>query len=355
MGLSGALPPAVLPVLGAEVGLGPATASLVVSTVFAGLCAGVVTAAAVAARLAPGAVLLAGGALQAAGLLLLATGAGAGTALGGAAVLGLGFGATELSATAVVRGLEAVTGRELARRTGLTALTAALAPVALGLLVVVGHWRPLLGAAAAVQVLSAASLLRAGRLPAPSRSGTWRRALRLRAHHLAAAAYVGAETVVVAWVARLLGSALGLAVGGTVAATAAFWIAIALGRRIAARLLSAGTAAGRLLVVVLGGAVVALAVAAATGGVARAVALVLGLVCAGPVYPLILSTAPRSADPQVLAPLIAAGALGGTVISAGGTVAYSAAGLAGVLLLAAAALAVALLACAASSSARRPG
>jgi len=46
----------------------------------------------------------------------------------------------------------------------------------------------------------------------------------------------------------------------------------------------------------------------------------------------------------VLAPLIAAGALGGTVISAGGSVAYSAAGLAGVLLLAAGALAAALLA-----------
>lgn len=344
MGLSGALPPAILPVLGAEAGFGAATASLVVSAVFAGLCTGVAGAALATTRLPPGMVLMAGGALQAAGLLLLAAGTGAGPVVAGAVVLGLGFGATELSATSAVRGLEAVTGRELARRTGLVALTAALAPVVLGLLVAAGHWRPLFAAAAALQVISAASLLRTGRLPAPPQSTTWRRALRPRAHHLAAAAYVGAETLVVAWVARLLGSALGLAVGGMVAATATFWIAIALGRRIAARVLSAGLSAERLLVVTLAGAVVALAVAAATSGVVRAGALVLGLVCAGPVYPLVLSTSPRSTDPRTLASLIGTGALGGTVISAGGALAYSAAGLPGVLVLAAAALGTALLA-----------
>jgi fucose permease len=166
---------------------------------------------------------------------------------------------------------------------------------------------------------------------------------------------VGAETLVVAWVGRLFGSALGLAVGGMVMATSAFWIAIALGRRIAARVLSAGVAASRLLAVVLGGAVVCLAGAAASTGAVRAVALVLGLLCAGPVYPLILSTAPRSTDPRVLAPLIGAGALGGTVVSGGGTLAFAAAGLSGVLLLAAAVLAAALLACAAQRPVRGGG
>lgn len=76
MGLSGALPPAILPLVSRESGLSPAAATLVVSGVFAGLFVGVVTAALAWAAVPPARLLAAGAVLQAAGLLLMAHDAG---------------------------------------------------------------------------------------------------------------------------------------------------------------------------------------------------------------------------------------------------------------------------------------
>jgi hypothetical protein len=343
MGVSGALPPAILPLLARETGLAPAAASLVVSGVFAGLFVGVVAAALAGAAVPPARLLAAGAVLQAAGLLLMARDAGAAETVAGAVVLGVGFGVTELSAIAVVRGLETIIGRDLTRRTSLVALTAALTPVVLGLLVAVGHWRPLLVAAAALHLLTAVGLpVREAIAPGPVTG--WRPALRLRRHHLAVAAYVGAETLLFAWVARIAGSALSLAIGLTVATTAAFWLAIAGGRQISSRLLAAAVPARLLLVGALMLAISALAVAATVDGVPRAVALVLALAGAGPVYPLVLSTAPDASNTRILAPLIAAGSLGGTLVSGAGALVYRWEGLSGVLILAAGMLALCLVA-----------
>jgi fucose permease len=343
MGLSGALPPAVLPVLTRASGLTPGAASLVVSGMFAGLFVGVIAAALGAASVGSRRLLMAGAWLQAAGLLLMAHDAQQGEVVAAAVVLGVGFGVTELSAVALVRGLEAVTGRDLARRTSLVAFTAALTPLVLGLLVAVGHWRPLFVAAAALHLGVAVALL-GGKSSAPRGVVSWHRAVRPRRHHLAVAAYVGAETLLVAWVARIAATSLHLSTGRTVAATAAFWIAIAVGRRVSSRLLSAAVPAQRLLAGTLVSAIAALLVAATTDGAPRAVALFVALVGAGPVYPLVLATAPGAADARVLAPLIAAGALGGTLVTGVGTVAYRSSGLSGVLFLAAGMLAICLLA-----------
>jgi fucose permease len=343
MGLSGALPSAILPVLARQTGLSPEAASLVVSGVFAGLFLGVTAAALAWAAIPPVRMLRAGAWLQAGGLLLMAQDAGPQEVVGGAVVLGVGFGITELSATAVVRGLEAVTGLDLTRRTSLVALTAALTPVLLGLLVAIGYWRPLFVAAAALHLLIAVALDDGESVP-PAPPTSWRRAARPRKHHLIVAAYVGGETLLVAWFTRIAGTSLRLGVGPTVAATAAFWVAIAAGRRVASPLHLAAMPARRLLAATLVLAIAALAIAAATDGVPRAVALFVALAGAGPVYPLVLATAPGAKDARVLAPLIAAGSLGGTLVTGIGTMAYRSAGQPGVLLLAAGALAVCLLA-----------
>ena len=88
----------------------------------------------------------------------------------------------------------------------------------------------------------------------------------------------------------------------------------------------------------------AFGVAAAVTGAPRVAAVLVGLLTAGPVYPLLLSTAPGTTDPRVLASFIAVGAFSGSVVTLAGTVAFYTAGLAGVLLLAAAMLGVSLLA-----------
>jgi fucose permease len=129
-----------------------------------------------------------------------------------------------------------------------------------------------------------------------------------------------------------------------VGATAAFWIAIAAGRRVSSRVISAALPARRVLTATLLLATAALAVAAATGGLPRATALLVALVAVGPVYPLVLATAPGAGDARVLAVVIAAGALGGTLVTGLGALAYRWAGLPGVLVLAAGMIAVCLVA-----------
>lgn len=343
LGLSGALPPAVLPVLGDRFAQSPERMSLLVPAMFAGLMVGVLATAVGATARAPERAIVLGAVVQAAGLLVLAAASVTGGALVGAFVLGAGFGATELSAVAVARSAGSRQGRLLARLTAVLAVTSALAPLALGALVDNGSWRAVLFAAAGVHLLTALLLARSGQRTVTGPVSSWAAAMRPHPAHLSMVGYVGAEAVVAAWMARIASGALEVSVAGAAGATAAFWVVLAMGRLGGSRLLLS-VAAPRLLRVSLVGAAGALAVLAAASGVPRLVAVVAGLVCAGPVYALLLATAPTASDARALGVLVGAGALGGAVIGGAGAVAFSLVGLSGVLALAAGSLGLVLVA-----------
>lgn len=354
LGMSGALPPALLPVLGDELGDSAQRLSLVLSALFAGLCIGVLVTA-VAGPALPSPVTVSMGALvQAAGLIGLAA---AGSALGAVVaglVLGVGFGATELSAMAAARSAETAAGRWLSHLTAVLAVTSALTPLVFGLLAASGYWRVTLVAAATVHVATALAVLALGRREPRPRPVAWRAAVQLRRGHLAVFYYVGGETAIAAWIARLADSALGLQAAAAAAATALFWGSLAAGRILAGHLLGRGLTAGRLLPVALLCAATCLGLAAVLPGVPRLVLLICGLVSAGPAYGLIVATTEGSGDRRVLAVLIAAGALGGALVSAAAAAAHDLAGLAGVLLLAGAMFGAAVLAVAGVPGRRGP-
>jgi hypothetical protein len=259
----------------------------------------------------------------------------------------VGFGLTEVSVMAVARRAEAVPGRLLSQLTAVLAVTSAATPVAFALAAAAGHWRPVFLAAALVQLGAAGGLLATATASATAtamvRAG-WRAALRPHRAHLAVFGYVGAEALIAAWAARLAASALELGTAGAAATTAGFWTALAIGRMLSARILGTSVAAHRLLPWALAGAAGAFAVASAVTGHPRLVAVVVGLVCAGPVYGLIVSIAPGVGDGRTLAVLIAAGALGGSLVSGAGAWVFRVADLTGVLVLAAAMSALALAA-----------
>jgi fucose permease len=345
LGMSGAIPPALLPVLGRELGAPAQQMSLVLSALFAGLCVGVVLTAAIGEALAPARAVAAGAVVQGAGLVLLAAATVPLAALSGGFVLGVGFGATELSAFAVARRTEVAPGPLLSHLTAALAVTSAVTPVVVGLLASTGYWRAALVGAAAVHAVTAVAVLLAvpGSTPRPAATA-WRSALRVRRAHVLVFGYVGAEVLVGAWTARLAASALGLQPAAAAAATAAFWASLAVGRVAAGLLLRGRLTAERLLAPVLVSASAWFLLAAALSGVPRALAVVLGLMSAGPAYGLIVATTDGAGDRRVLGGLIATGALGGAVVSALGAAAFAVAGLEGVLLLAAASLAGAVLA-----------
>lgn len=345
LGLSGAIPPALMPVLGRELGASAQQMSLVLSALFAGLCLGVVLTAAVGEAITPAQAVAAGALVQGAGLVLLAAATVPLAALSGGFLLGVGFGATELSAFAVARRIEITAGRLLSHLTAALAVTSAVTPLVVGLLAGTGYWRAALVGAAAVHVVSAVAVLLAapGSTSAPPATA-WRSALRIGRSHFLVFGYVGAEVLVAAWTARLAASALDLGPAAAAAATAGFWAALAIGRLSAGLVLRARLTAQRLLAPVLVTACASLLLAAALSGVPRMLAVVLALVSAGPAYGLILATTDGAGDRRVLGGLIATGALGGAVVSAFGTAAYAVADLEGVLLLAAASLTGAVLA-----------
>lgn len=349
LGLSGALPPAVLPVLGRELGISPEQASLVLSALFAGLFLGVAVTAAIGEALGPAQAVAGGALVQAAGLMLLAGAAAPRAAVTGGLVLGAGFGATELSAFSAARRAEIDTGRLLSQLTAGLAVTSAVTPLVLGLLASAGYWRAALFAAAAVHAGTALAVLLAAPGHAPrSEAAAWRAALRPGRSHLVVFVYVGAEVLISAWAARLAAAALDLDAAAAAAATAGFWASLAAGRVLAGHQLRSRATAQRLLRLALGAAALSLALAAALSGFPRLLVLVLGLVCAGPAYGLIVATTAGAGDRRVLGGLIATGALGGAVVTSAGAAAFVAADLEGVLLLAAGAMGAAVLA------ARRP-
>lgn len=345
LGMSGAIPPALLPVLGREPGAPAELMSLVLSALFAGLCVGVVLTAAVGETLAPARAVAAGAVVQAAGLVLLAAATVPLAALSGGFVLGVGFGATELAAFAVARRIEVTAGRLLSHLTAGLAVTSAVTPLVVGLLAGTGYWRAALMGAAVVHAVTAVAVLLAAPGSTPvSGAAAWRTALRVRRAHVVVFGYVGAEVLVAAWTARLAASARDLRPAAAAAATAAFWASLAVGRVSAGLLLRGRLTAERLLAPLLVSATAWFLLAAALSGVPRLLAVVLGLLSAGPVYGLIVATTVGAEDRRVLGGLIATGALGGAVVSALGAAAFAVAGLEGVLLLVAASLAGAVLA-----------
>lgn len=343
LGLTASLPAAAVGLVGASLRIPIETASLTVSFVFAGLAAGVVLTALVGSRRGLLGLVSLGAAVQAVGSVVVAGSVGTVSLLAGATLLGLGFGATELTAVAAARLLGGATARRLTRLTALLALTAATAPVAVAVLGPAWSWRAAFAVAAVVQVVAAVTVLSGSTALSSTRTAArWRTALRPRRWHLVALAYVGAETLVVAWVTQVAGTALGLPAAPAVLAVAASWLSLALGRAGASRLLGRGVVPAALLVRALLGATVLLVLAAVLPGAARVLALVAALMCAGPVYSLVLAQA-ESYDTRGLAVLVGSGALGGAAVSALGAPVHAVAGIAGVLLLAAAALGFATL------------
>lgn len=83
-------------------------------------------------------------------------------------------------------------------------------------------------------------------------------------------------------------------------AVAVFWLSLAVGRAGASRLLGRGTVPAALLARALLGATLLLAFSAVLNGPARMFALAGALVCAGPVYSLVLAQADSSDDTRGL-------------------------------------------------------
>lgn len=343
LGISAAVPPALLPVLAQSTGSSPERLSLVVSMVFGALWAGVLATAALA--WAPERSAAVGSSAQAAGLVGFAVSSSLGGLLVSAALVGFGFGASELSATAMMRRTRDTSGRGLTGLTAALALTSAGTPVVLGLLAVDGRWRAAVIAGAVVHVVTSIALLRATpRATSEVPATPWAAAMRRGGMRLAVALYVGAETVLAAWIARTAADAFDLSSGAAAGATTAFWLALAAGRLGGTAWLARHPVPRPTLVALLGAATVLLAVAAASGGTLRLAAVVLALVCCGPVYALVLTIAPGTGDVRVLAVLVACGAAGGAIVSAAAAPVHGVAGLGGVLLLGAGTLAGCVLA-----------
>ncbi len=327
LGASGATIPALLPVLAAKWAISPALVSPLLSVLFLGLALSVVSAALLGGRLSSLTMLVGGEFLQATGLVILVI---VGTATDGrvggriaALVLGVGFGLTEVCAVRLARSHVGM----LSGLTGILAVTSAAAPVLIGVAAGFGRWQEAVLGAAALHVLGAVLLLsvwgRRGGSDAPAKQATapgeWR-SLRPRREHLAFFAYVGAETTLAAWFGTAAMLAFDLSVGQAAAATSGFWLCLAAGRFAAVPILRNHSAAAVLRICVII-ATSFLAIAWIVGalwstGLGLLIPMLLGLVLLGPIYGLLAAVSPQAVTDRGMAGLIAAGAVGGSAISA---------------------------------------
>lgn len=307
----------------------PAELVRVVPALFLGVFLGVALSP-VAARRPSLAVAVAGGAVaQAGALVLLASATTTPVATAAAAAAGVGFGLVESLGAALARLLAASHTRRTL--TQLTALTAAVATVAPLTVVAAGadSARLVLAGAAVPHVLAAAALVGTGNGPAGAADATTSSAGRPASRRWIAGAvfgYVGSETMVSGWSAVIPQRHLDLTATSAAVGTSAFWLLLTLGRLAGAAMLARRADPQAVLIACQVACVALLLASAAAAGMPVLTLALLGaaVVLMGPCYALLLGVALQAVGPhdapRTSAVLVAAGALGGTVWSAGATV-----------------------------------
>ncbi|MET0479942.1 MAG: MFS transporter [Mycetocola sp.] len=325
MGGTAATIPALIPSL--ELRLGSAALSAV-PALFTGLLIGVLLSAPLLVRFRARTVAALGALVQAASLIALTLATAGNAVVFVAAVAGVGFGLTEAAASvAAKRSTAGSATRTLAALTGTVAVVAAVTPILVA--VAAGGWW-LIPVLVAVLHLTACLALFSSDEAAPGRvrdspnSGgpRWSTA-GLRVFVLAALAlviYVGIETVFSGWSAVIPAAVLGLNAQTAALGTSVFWICMAAGRFLAAGLLHRGLRPGVLLVACTAVATSALGSAVLAPAPFGLLGLAAAVVAMAPVYSLVLGEAldrlPSGAAARATGPLVAAGALGGTLVPA---------------------------------------
>ena len=326
MGATASSVPAVLPAAQSQLGEGVLAAA---PLLFLGLLAGVCVSALLPPSIEVTRVVLAGTALQTAGLGLAAFSWSPTLFIAAAALAGVGFGLTE-SAIGVVAKMtaEQSAARALTGLTTTVALAACLCPLALGamMLAAPGSIVPLL-LPAAINALAAVALLHL-RVPVRAGAPVRRAGLSLTAPLVALAAaiavYVGVESVISGWSSAIPFELLHIDSSFAVLGTSIFWALMAGGRACAAGMLRAGSTPRFTLTAGSTLAAVALMMAAVTADQTPAVALgglAVAVVAVAPTYGIILGTALDRTDdraaPRVSAAIIACGAGGGALLPLG--------------------------------------
>jgi hypothetical protein len=325
LGGTAATIPALLPSL--ERGLGSTVLSAV-PALFTGVLLGVLLSAPMLVRLRARTVAALGAGVQAVSLIALILATSADAVVLVAAVAGIGFGLTEAAGSVTAKRLTVGSAtRTLAALTGTVAVTAAVSPI----LVAVapgGTWLvPVL--VAVLQLIACLALLSSDEA-APDRPASRGSAagprwspVTMRVFALAAVAlvlYVGIETVISGWSAVIPAAVLDLDAQTAALGTSVFWICMAAGRFLAAALLHRGLRPKVLLVACTATAASALGSAAVAPSLFGLLGLAVAVVAMAPVYSLVLGQAldrlPSGAAARATGPLVAAGALGGTLVPA---------------------------------------
>jgi fucose permease len=339
LGATGALFGPALPALARAAQATPAQASLAVAALFTGLVVGVGMLqwpgtnpdARVSALRRWGAV------TQAVGLVLVPVSSSLSMLLVTASLVGIGFGISEATASAVVVSRPDGAGR-LSGLGAAFAVAAVVTPafVALSLEVRGGVW-PVFAMVAAVHVAAAWSVQTAVVAPTAAGSPTAAGAAEADALRAPMAAwtdqgsgwwiggllvlYVGAEVLLSTWAAELTRVLLGVSASVAALAATVFWTCLAFGR-LAGTWAARRVSPERLLAVVLGGAGACLNAAAMLqqrSGMAALAALAGGVVLLGPAYALALAAGDTSADGRSVrtaARRVGVGALGGAFVPA---------------------------------------
>jgi hypothetical protein len=318
---------ALLPSL--ELRLGSAALSAV-PALFTGLLLGVLLSAPLLVRLRARTVVALGAGAQATALIALILATSGGAVVVVAAVAGVGFGLTEAAGSvAAKRSTAGSATRTLAALTGTVAVAAAFSPVLIAV-APGGTWLvPVL--VAVLHLTACVAFLgsdeAAPNRPAPrgslNRGGLRWSSAAVRVFALAAVAlvlYVGIETVFSGWSAVIPAAVLGLDAQTAALGTSVFWICMAAGRFLAAALLHRGLRPGVLLVACTAIAAAALVSAVLAPSPFGLLGLAVAVVAMAPVYSLVLGEAldrlPADAAARATGPLVAAGALGGTLVPA---------------------------------------
>jgi fucose permease len=331
LGGTAATIPALLPSLEARL---DASLLSAISLLFAGLLVGVLLSAPLLERLRARTVVIAGAALQAASLLWLAAANSVAAVLIVAACAGIGFGLAEAAGSvAAKRASTGSTTRTLAMLTATVAVVAAISPIAVAL-APGGVWLvPML--VSALHLLACGALARADATGATAQASPadnirdessapiWTPSAR-RVFGIAGAAlvlYVGAETVFAGWSALIPAAVLGIDAQTAALGTSGFWVCMAAGRFLASFLLRAGVRPVPLLAACMAVAALMLVLTSFLGESGMVlVGLGVAVVAMAPVYSLVLGQALDHLSPRAAAratgPLVACGALGGTLIPA---------------------------------------
>jgi hypothetical protein len=324
LGGTAATIPAMLPSLESRL---DASVLPAVPLLFAGLLLGVLLSSPLLSWLRVRTVVIAGSALQAGALLWLAVATTLPEILTIAACAGVGFGLTEASGSvAAKRWVSGTATRSLAMLTAAVAVVAAISPIAVAFLPG-GVWL--------VPVLVAAiHLLACGALAAPEPTAAavpgegaglsgrgWAASSRrvLIVAGVALALYVGVETVFSGWSALIPAAVLDIDPQSAALGTSGFWLCMAAGRLIASAVLRAGLQPAALLLSCMAVAAAALLATSVLAPLPLMLAgLGLAVLAMAPVYSLVLGEALDRLSPQAAAratgPLVACGALGGTVV-----------------------------------------